>query len=303
MADQKRRVPSVTAARPETFTVETEDPQYGSLRFDAVASGPANGELVLLLHGFPQTKRSFRLQLPVLAAAGYRAVAIDQRGYSPQARPMDVQAYHTDHLTADVLRVADALQAERFHLVGHDFGAVVGWQVAARHADRLASYTSLSVGHPIAYVQALADPDGEQRARSGYFDWFVKPETAVELGSYQRMHELYLAAGFAADDADAYAQALGSPEAVGSGLNWYRASGLHQITDLPDVAVPTLLVWSTEDPTLGRRQAQDSAAYMRAPFRFEVIEGADHWLPEHAAEQVNALVLAHLDAYRVTEPR
>ncbi len=280
-------------------TIETHDPSYGQLSFDAVAAGPDDGELVLLLHGFPQTKRAFRLQLPALAKAGYRAVAVDQRGYSPRARPSGVEAYHTDYLTADVLRVADALGAGRFHLAGHDFGAVIGWQVAARHPERLASYTSLSVGHPLAYLDALADPSGEQRARSSYFEWFVKPETDAELGSYERMHDLYLAAGLAAESAVAYAHALGSPEAVGSGLNWYRASGLHQIAGLPDVVVPTLLIWSTEDPALGRAQAEGSARYVKGPYRFEVIDGVDHWLPEHAAERVNALLLEQCGAYPV----
>ncbi len=281
------------------FTIETHDPVYGGLTFDAVAAGPDDGDLVLLLHGFPQTKLAYRLQLPVLAAAGYRAVAIDQRGYSPRARPVGVEAYHTAHLTADVLRLADALGAGRFHLVGHDFGAVVGWQVAARHPERLATYTSLSVGHPLAYLDAYGDPSGEQRERSSYFAWFVNPETDTELGSYERMQALYLAAGLPEEVADGYAQALGSPEAIGSGLNWYRASGLHQIAGLADVVVPTLLVWSTEDPALGLTQATDTEKYVAGAYRFEVIEGVDHWLPEHAADRVNALLLEHFRAYPV----
>jgi pimeloyl-ACP methyl ester carboxylesterase len=284
--------PPVT--EPRDLSIETQDPVYGTLIFDAVAAGPDNGELVLLLHGFPQTKHTFRLQLPALAAAGYRAVAVDQRGYSPRARPTGVAAYHTDYLTADVLRMADALGAGRFHLVGHDFGAVIGWQVAARHPDRLASYTSLSVGHPLAYIEAMGNPDGEQHARSGYFEWFVNPATDAELGSYERMHDLYLSAGLSAADAVTYAEALGSPEAIGSGLNWYRASGLHQIAGLSDVEVPTMLIWSTEDPALGSQQAVESERYVNAPYRFEVIEGVDHWIPEHAPDRVNALLVEHL---------
>ncbi len=283
----------------EELAIETSDPVYGKLVFDAFAAGPPGGELVLLLHGFPQTKRAFRRQLPALAEAGYRAVTVDQRGYSPRARPVGVEAYHTDFLTADVLRLADALGAERFHLVGHDFGAVIGWQVAARHPQRLATYTSVSVGHPLSYLDALADPDGEQQARSGYFEWFVNPATDAELGSYERMHDLYLAAGLSAADAVAYAQALGSPEAVGSGLNWYRASGLHQIAGLMDVVVPTMLIWSTEDPALGLAQAAGTGKYVTARYRFEVIEGVDHWVPEHAPDRVNALLLEQLGAHPV----
>lgn len=282
----------------ESLTIETEDPIYGRLVFDAMAAGPANGELVLLLHGFPQTKRSYRGQLPILAAAGYRAVAVDQRGYSPGARPAGVDAYHTDHLTGDVLRIADALGADKFHLVGHDFGAVVGWQVAARHGDRLLTYNPLAVGHPLAYVEALTEADGDQVTRSGYFEWFQKPETDQELGDYDRLHAIYPAAGLSEEDADAYATALGSPEAIGACLNWYRASGIHQILDLPAVKVPVLFIWSTEDVALGPASAYGTQRHVAGPYRFEVIEGVDHWLPEHATERVNELLLEHLSSVK-----
>ena len=282
----------------ELLTIETVDPIYGPLIFDAIASGPAEGQLVLLLHGFPQTKRSYRDQLPALAAAGYRAVAVDQRGYSPGARPAGVEAYRTDHLTADVLRIADALGSDRFHLVGHDFGAVVGWQVAARHGDRLLTYNPLAVGHPLAYVEALAEPDGDQLARSGYFEWFLKPETDEELGDYDRLRAIYPAAGLSEEDADAYASALGAPEAIGSCLNWYRASGIHQITDLPPVTVPVLFIWSTEDVALGPASAYGTERHVAGPYRFEVIEGVDHWLPEHATQRVNQLLLEHFDSFK-----
>ena len=116
----------------------------GDLVFDARAEGPADGELVLLLHGFPQTSLSWRHQLGALAAAGYRAVAPDQRGYSPGARPADVAEYRIERLVGDVLGFADALGVERFHLVGHDWGGAVAWQVAGRHPERLRTVTSLS---------------------------------------------------------------------------------------------------------------------------------------------------------------
>jgi pimeloyl-ACP methyl ester carboxylesterase len=105
--------------------------------FDASVAGPEDGEVVLLLHGFPQTSWSWRHQLQALGDAGYRAVAPDQRGYSPGARPEEVERYAIPALVGDVIAIADELGAHRFHLVGHDWGAAVAWQVAGRHPDRL----------------------------------------------------------------------------------------------------------------------------------------------------------------------
>jgi pimeloyl-ACP methyl ester carboxylesterase len=276
----------------DELRIAVDDPVVGPLVFDAWAAGPASGDLVLLLHGFPETKRSFRAQLTALGDAGYRAVAVDQRGYSPDARPSGVDAYDIRNLTRDVLVIADSLDAPRFHLVGHDYGAVVGWQVAARHGDRLATYTSLSVGHPVAYLEAYAT--GDQEARSSYFHWFRDPATDIELGSYDRLHALYLAAGLSADDAVEYAKALGSPEAIGSGLNWYRAAGASMIEGLPPVEVPVLLVWSTEDPALGPESAYGTADHVDGPYELIVLEGIDHWIPEHAPDETNEHLLAHL---------
>jgi pimeloyl-ACP methyl ester carboxylesterase len=281
----------------DDLRITIDDPDVGSLTFDAWACGPAGGDLVLLLHGFPETKRCYRAQLPALGAAGYRAVAVDQRGYSPDARPAGVEAYDLRAITRDVLGIADALGAERFHLVGHDYGAVIGWQVAARHGGRLATYTTLSVGHPIAYLEGYAT--GDQEERSKYFHWFRDPATDAELGSYDALHALYLAAGLSAEDAHEYATALGSPEAIGAGLNWYRAAGPYMIEDLPPVEVPVLFLWSTEDPALGPESAYGTAAHVDGPYELIVLDGIDHWIPEHAADAVNEHLLAHLARFPV----
>jgi pimeloyl-ACP methyl ester carboxylesterase len=111
------------------------------------------------------------------------------------------------------------------------------------------------------------------------------------------MHALYLAAGLSAENAHEYALALGSPAAVGSGLNWYRAAGPYMIEDLPPVEVPVLFVWSTEDPALGPESAYGTAAYVDGPYTFVVLDGIDHWIPEHAPEDVNRLLVEHLRSY------
>jgi pimeloyl-ACP methyl ester carboxylesterase len=267
--------------------------------FDALAAGPVDGEPVLLLHGFPQTNRSFRSQLDVLAAAGYRAVAPNQRGYSPDARPTEVEAYHHLELVADVLAMADHLEAERIHLVGHDWGAAVAWQVAGRHPDRLRTLTSLSVPHPRAFGEALADPDSDQTGRSSYIEMF-RAEGA-ELGMLANdaagLRLIYLGAGMSDDEARSYLDELGTPEALGAALNWYRAASLTAVEGLGPITTPTLFIWSTEDPALARGPAEATERFVDGPYRCAVIEGVGHWLPEQAADQVNALLLDHLTAH------
>src|SRR5215813_10179926 len=152
------------------------------LTFTADSAGPAGGALVLLLHGFPESRHSWRAALPVLAAAGYRAVAPDQRGYSPGARPDpgDLANYAFDKLVNDAVEIADAAghQGKRFHLVGHDWGGQVAWGVADRHPERLASLTILSRPHPAAFIRALQAPDGDQKHRSRHHRAFLSGDTA-----------------------------------------------------------------------------------------------------------------------------
>ena len=268
----------------------------GDLDFTVTEAGPEDGELVVLLHGFPQTRHAWRHQVPVLADAGYRVLAPDQRGYSPGARPAGVAAYHSTELTADVLGLADAVGVDRFHVVGHDWGASITWQLACRHGDRLRTAATLSVPHPLAYSTALASPKTDQQQRSSYFPAFR--EEGAEHGFLANeatgLRMLYAVAGLTEEESAPYLEALSSPEALGAALNWYRAAGGHLIADLQPVTVPMLHVWSTEDPALGREGAEATADHVEGPYRFEVFEGVDHWIPEHAPDRLNELLLEHL---------
>jgi len=268
----------------------------GGLTFDVTVAGPEDGEVVVLLHGFPQTSHCWRHQVPVLAEAGYRVLAPDQRGYSPGARPAGVAAYHSAELTADVLGLADLVGAERFHVVGHDWGATITWQLAGRHGDRLRTVTALSVPHPLAYSTALASPKTDQQQRSSYFPAFREEGSEHQMlaDDMAFLKLVFLGTGFTEEEAAPYLEALGTPEALGAALNWYRAAGGHLIQDLQPVTVPTLHVWSTEDPALGREGAEATADHVDGPYRFEVFEGVGHWIPEQAADRLNPLLLEHL---------
>lgn len=265
----------------------------GPLVFDARAAGPPDGELVVLLHGFPQTSYTWRHQLEALARAGYRALAPDQRGYSPGARPDDVEAYHPERLVEDVLGLVDAAGASRFHLVGHDFGGLVAWHTAARHAERLATLTVVSTAHPAVMARSILE-GGEQRERSSYMLFLRSPEAEAFFldDDAAALRALYADSGL--DDAADYLRVLTEPDALTAALNWYRALDREVIEAMGPITTPTLYLWSTEDPAFGRSAAEATAAQVEGPYRFEVLEGVSHWVPEQASEATTTLLLGHL---------
>jgi pimeloyl-ACP methyl ester carboxylesterase len=269
----------------------------GSDVFEARAAGPADGPLVVLLHGFPQSSYEWMSQLEALAGAGFRAVAPDQRGYSPGARPTGVEHYAVGHLVNDVMAIADELGGHRFHLVGHDWGAIVAWHTAAAHAGRLRSLTIVSVPHPSAWARSFLDPGSDQRVRSSYIAGFKTPGggDAFLANGGEGLRQAFAASGLAGHDVEEHVRVLTDPGAMDAALNWYRA---HDFTDmaLDEIGVPTLFVWSTEDPAIAREGAELTGEYVKAPYRFEVLEGAPHWIPEANAQELSSLLLQHLAA-------
>jgi pimeloyl-ACP methyl ester carboxylesterase len=278
--------------------METLELKASGLVFDALADGPADGRLVVLLHGFPQTSWSWRRVMPLLAAAGCRVVAPDQRGYSPGARPEGVPAYRMPLLAADVVGMLDALGADRADVVGHDWGAAVAWQLASRHPDRVRTLTPVSVPHPLAFVDALRHDD-DQRERSAYMQLFRVEGKAEEV--LLRTDDAGLRAFFggaeATADVDRYIALMREPGVLTKCLNWYRAQDLADIEDVGPTTVPTLYVWSDDDRALGPVAAHATASHVTGPYRFEVLHGVSHWVPEEAPEQLATWILEHLAAH------
>jgi pimeloyl-ACP methyl ester carboxylesterase len=267
-------------------------------RFDAIAAGPADGDVVLCLHGFPQFADAWTPVLEALGAAGFRAVAFDQRGYSPGARPAGIAAYAMPHLVADVIAVADKLGATRFHLIGHDWGGAVAWAVAGAHADRLKTLTVLSTPHSEALTTAIrSDPD--QQTRSGYMLMFRAPEGVAEtylLGDEAANLRAVYKGKVAPGQIDSIVERLGDGGALTPALGWYRA-----MADNPRVGqiiVPTLFVWGDEDQALGRTAALATARHVKGPYRFEIVEGGSHWLIDERPDAIIALIAPHLHAPR-----
>lgn len=272
------------------------------LTFDAWAEGPADGPLVVLLHGYPQSRHTWRHQLPALAAAGYRAVAPDQRGYSPGARPdpADLANYHYDRLIGDVIDIAAACGrgSGRFHLVGHDWGGQVSWGVADRHPDRLASLTVLSRPHPSSFIRALGAPDGDQKHRSRHHRAFLSPDTGPLLlaDDARRLRGFLADAGSPQGTIDDYLSVVGSPEAMEAALAWYRAQAELRAS-LGKITVPTLYIWGNVDSSVGRAAAEGTADFVTGPFQFHELPGIGHFATDELVEPINALLLAHLRAF------
>lgn len=275
------------------------------LTFGARVAGPADGRPVVLLHGFPQTSWSWHHQLDTLGAAGMRALAFDQRGYSPGARLPEVGDYHLDELVADVVAVADAEGCERFDLVGHDWGAAVAWAVAERHPARVRSLTAVSVPHPAAFSRALAGGDGDQASRSSYIEVFRAPGGVAERallgedGSGDGLRAMFAASGLGPDheEIDVFVAAMREPGALTAALNWYRAMDPASFGAIGPVTVPTLFVWSTEDIAIGRAAAEACGSWVSGPYRFEELPGVSHWIPEGAPDALDRVLLEHLAAH------
>lgn len=264
----------------------------GAQVFDVSVEGPDDGPPVLLLHGFPQSAHSWRLVRPWLS--DFRTVAPDQRGYSPGARPPDVAAYRLPELVADALGVLDTLGIERAHVVGHDWGAAVAWQLGARHPDRLLTLTALSVPHPQALSEALRT-DADQRRRSLYMRDFAQEgyDETLLADDAALLRSVFLGATGAVDVDHVLARAQ-EPGALAGWLRWYAAARREDVADTPVVEVPTLFVWSDGDVALGRAGATGTAEWVSGPYRFEVLEGVSHWIPEEAADRLGPLLVDHL---------
>ena len=269
----------------------------GELTFDVHQWGPADGDPVLLLHGFPQRGQSWDAVAARLADAGLRCFAPDQRGYSPGARPSRRRDYVLPELVADAVAVLDEVVGPngRVHLVGHDWGAAVAWSLAARHPDRIATLTAVSVPPPKAFLRSLLT------SRQGFASWYMYlfqlpwlPERL--LGSPARVARVLRGIGQSRAAAERDAAAFADPGLLTAALNWYRAMFVAPPSFDPPVTVPTLFVWSDRDTALTRHSTLHAQEQVVGPYEFVELRGVSHWIPDEAPGQLADLVRAHVDA-------
>jgi pimeloyl-ACP methyl ester carboxylesterase len=267
----------------------------GGSVFDVRRGGPDGAPAVLLLHGFPENSAMWDGVAPTLHRAGLRTVAPDQRGYSPGARPARVPAYSIHRVVADALGLLDVLDLRTVHVLGHDWGAVVGWHLAGRHPDRVETLTAVSVPHPAAHAAALrTDPD--QQERSGYITVFRRPDAEDLLLAEDAMRLRRMLRPLPESTVDTFVRPLTAPGALTGPLNWYRAMSSADLDGLGPITVPTTYVWGTEDIAVGRAAAEGCAGHVTADYRFVELAGVGHWVPELEPDTVAGHALDRITA-------
>jgi len=270
-----------------------------------VEAGPADGPLLVLLHGFPEFWWSWRHQISPLAEQGYHVVVPDMRGYNESDAPQDVASYRLDVLVADVLALADGFGADRFRLVGHDWGAIVAWAVGASHPDRLERLVVMDGPHPDLWAtQAMKHPT--QALRSTYVALFQLPWLpeatlgALDFAGLRAMIQKSARADTLEPGAiEHYTNAWGHPGSLTGMLNYYRALRERPSPHEPArIAPPTLILWGENDVFLERHVAE-AARNLCDDGQLAIISGATHWLHLDEPAQVNAALidfLGHTDA-------
>ncbi len=264
------------------------------LIFDVSDTGPLDGPVVVLLHGFPERNTCWRDVAPRLHEAGLRTIAPDQRGYSPRARPKRRRDYVVQELAADIVALIERIQEQnghdKVHLVGHDWGAVVGWTVAAQHRDLIASYTAFSVPHMGAYLRALRGP---QALKSWYMAMFNLPFLPERLADAGVIAKVLRTTGMTRADVARFQTEIVEYGALPGGLGYYRALpfSLAGLREDMTVHVPTTMVWSDGDTAIDRRGPEQAGRYCTGPYEYVELVGVSHWVPTQAPEAAAEAIL------------
>jgi pimeloyl-ACP methyl ester carboxylesterase len=267
------------------------------IRLHAVAAGPRNGPVVILLHGFPEFWYGWQNQIGPLADAGFRVIAPDQRGYNISSKPRGITAYKVSELTSDVIAIIDQLGKDRVCAVGHDWGATIAWSVAIQHADRVIRLAILNVPHP-AVLERNVRTNPRQWLRSWYGLFFQIPRLPEFLisanGFWLGKRSLILTSRpgtFAAENLARHVEAWSQPGAMTAMLNWYRALFWFapKFAD-PQVHMPTHILWGKKDAFLLAEEAQESVEYC-AEGKLTYFPDATHWLQHEEPERMNELLI------------
>jgi pimeloyl-ACP methyl ester carboxylesterase len=269
----------------------------GDVCLQAVAAGPKAGPVVLLLHGFPEFWYSWHKQIEPLAAAGFRVIVPDQRGYNLSSKPSGAAAYALTELVSDVIAIVDQLGQEKIFLVGHDWGAAVAWSTALLHPERIAKLVVINVPHP-SVMRRFMMKRVRQMLRSWYIFFFQLPWLPEAFFSAFNFHvgarSLVRSSRpgiFSSEDLAQYRAAWSQPGALTGMINWYRALFRFR-TKFSDrtVHVPTRILWGERDAFLLPEMAQESLRYC-ADAELFTFANASHWLQHEEPARVSELLI------------
>lgn len=283
------------------------DVDANGLRFRVRTAGEGD-RLALLLHGFPECWFSWRDQMPLLARLGYRVWAPDLRGYGESDRPAGIESYRMDALLGDVAGLIDAAKAKEVTLIAHDWGGNIAWHFVARKVRKIDRFAVLNMPHPRIFEEHAGRPS-RQMLRSWYVFLFQLPrfpEWYLARNDYHGVKAAFVGMAvdrtrFPADVLEVYRDNAARPGALTAMVNYYRA-GLRDRgrTPLPNIDVPTLMVWGEEDAALGKELTFATGDHVsRLTKRY--VPRASHWVQQEAPEIVNAMLEAWLRGERVPE--
>lgn len=290
--------PTIASVELEHHTILTN-----GVHLHVVQAGPQDGELVILLHGFPEFWYGWRSQIPALAQAGFRVWAPDQRGYNVSEKPHGVDSYQLDLLARDVLGLIEVSGRDKAFVVGHDWGAAVTWWVAAKYPERLHKIAILNVPHPAVVAHNLTS-NPRQMLRSWYIGFFQiprLPELLLVGGDAQGGINLMLRSSrpgsFTDADIPHYIAAWKQPGAMTAMINWYRAVVRRRegfaVEGDQRIHVPVLILWGKHDVALIEESAWQSLEYCDNG-RLIVLENATHWVQHDEPERVNRHLIEYL---------
>ena len=270
----------------------------GDFEFDCRVSGNQKNETIIFLHGFPETSYMWTDLMEELSSNGFYCVAPNMRGYSKNACPKGVKHYKTQKLTLDILNIADEINKNKFHLIGHDWGAGIGWNLVYQNPKRIISWTALSVPHPRGFAKAFK-MDKEQRKKSRYIRWFlfpIIPEIILRKSDFEKFRRLWR--NSSADEVNDYLDVFRRKGTLTASLNYYRANlGRGKSQPTREITKPTLFIWGKNDLAVGRVAAENNHKYMKGDYNFIELDGG-HWLVQTNYSELEKAIIEHLNKYR-----
>ncbi len=272
------------------------------LKFDCRVAGDKHNELVVFLHGFPETSFMWSRLISDIAALGFYCVAPDLRGYSSGACPRGKKHYALSYLVDDVLGIAKNLGKDQFHLIGHDWGAAIGWKAVYDFPTTILSWTGLSVPHLQAFGEAIVT-DKEQSRMSRYIKWFqwpLLPEWMIRKNDFKLFRRLWKHSN--KEEIEDYISVFKNNRQLTAALNYYRSNydllknaAIGQI--LGEIDTPTLFIWGKNDSAIGSVAVSNGHKFMKNDYTFLDLD-AGHWLIQTKYETIKSAISEHLIKYK-----